>query len=123
MYDALVSWGINPNPYDSYVVNKMVDRKQCTICWQVEDLKILHMSPKVVDGVLSKLTTNYRKVSPLSISRGQVHDQLSMRIDYITKGKVWITMTNHSKGIMELLAEDMNGISKTPAANHLFTVQ
>jgi hypothetical protein len=38
----LVDWGFTPNPYDSCVVNKMVDGKQLTVVWHVDDLKIGH---------------------------------------------------------------------------------
>ena len=68
MYGALGYWGFEPNPYASYVMNKMLDRKKCTIFWHMDDLKISHVSSKVVDGLLSQLTENYRKVSELSIS-------------------------------------------------------
>ena len=89
----------------------------------MDDIKILHVTPKVVDGVLSQLTTKYRKVSLLSVSRGHIHDYLNMRLDYSTKGRVWITMPKHIKGILEAVVEDMNGMAKTPAANPPFTVQ
>ena len=56
------------NPYNSCVMNKMVDGKQCTIFWQVDDIKILHLSLKLLDRVLSNMTDNYRKLSPLSVS-------------------------------------------------------
>jgi hypothetical protein len=37
----LIDWGFAPNPYDSCVVNKMVDDKQLAVPWHVIDLKIL----------------------------------------------------------------------------------
>ena len=30
------------NSYDPCVANKMVDRKQMTVIWHVDDLKVLH---------------------------------------------------------------------------------
>ena len=104
-------------------MDKTVEGKQCTICWHVDDLKISHMILKVVDGVLSQLTTKYGKVSPLSISRGRMHDYLSMRLDYGTEGKVQITMSKHIEGILETATEDTNSIAKTLSANHLFTAR
>ena len=73
----------------------MVDRKQCTICWHVDDLNISHVSLKVVDGVISQLTTKYGKISELSLSQGRVHDYLGVSLDYGTKGKVRINMPKH----------------------------
>ena len=53
LFGVLRYWGFELNPYESCVMNKTVDGKQCTICWHVDDLNILHVSLKVVDGVLS----------------------------------------------------------------------
>ena len=33
-------------------MNKTVYGKQCTICWHMDDIKILYVIPKVVDEVL-----------------------------------------------------------------------
>ena len=38
----LAEWGFKWNPYNWCVVNKMIDGKQCTILWHVDDLKISH---------------------------------------------------------------------------------
>jgi hypothetical protein len=40
--------GLNINPYDPCVTNKMVDGAQLTVCWRVDDLKASHMKPQVV---------------------------------------------------------------------------
>ena len=111
MYGALGCWGFKPNPYDSCVMNKTVDKKQCKIFWHVDDLNISNVIPKVVDGVLSQLTAKYEKVSALSVSLGCVHDYLGMRIDYDTIVKVRITMPKHIKRILESAAEDMDSIA------------
>ena len=68
MSGALVSWGFELIPYDSYVMNNTVDGKQCTIFRYMDDLKISHLISKVVDGVISQLTAKYAKVSALSDS-------------------------------------------------------
>ena len=91
--------------------------------WNVNDLKIFHVSPKGVDGVLSQLNIKYGKVSPLSLNQGRVHDYLDTRLDYSKKFKVHITMPNHIKVILEAAEEDMNGIAETPASNDLFQVR
>ena len=45
----LLEWGFVINPYDSCVANKMVNGKQLTVVWHVDDLKISHVDL----GVLS----------------------------------------------------------------------
>ena len=43
-YEKLVgdleAYGFRINPYDPCVTNKMIGRKQLTVCWHVDDLKI-----------------------------------------------------------------------------------
>jgi hypothetical protein len=45
----LVEWGFTPSPYDPCVTNKMVDGKQLTVAWHVDDLKASHVLSTVVD--------------------------------------------------------------------------
>ena len=104
-------------------MKNMFDSNQCTICWHVDDITILHVIPKVVDGVISHLTTQYGKVSKLTVRQRRVHDYLCMRLDYSTKIKVRITMPEHIKGILEAATEDMNGTAKNPSSNHFFKVR
>jgi len=40
----LKEWGFIINPYNWCIANKMVDDKQCTMAWHVDDLKISHVS-------------------------------------------------------------------------------
>jgi len=52
---TLQEWGFEQNPYDPCVVNKMIDGKQFTIVWHVDDLKLSHCCPDVVTDVLDKI--------------------------------------------------------------------
>ena len=45
---TLESDGFVLNPYDSYVANKVVDGKQMTVYWQVDNLKVSHCDPAQV---------------------------------------------------------------------------
>ena len=45
-----------------------------------------------------------------------------MCIDYIEKGKVKISMYDYIDKMLTELPSDMNGVSNTPAAQHLFNV-
>ena len=36
--ETLQEWGFKINPYDWCVANKMINSKQCTIGWHVDDL-------------------------------------------------------------------------------------
>ena len=53
--NSLKSRGFKMNPYDPCVWNKMVHGKQLTICFHIDDCKLLHMSPKVLDETIEWL--------------------------------------------------------------------
>ena len=65
---SLEEWGFEQNPYNWCVVNKMVNGKQCTIVWHVDDLKVSHVDPEVVGDVLDQINQEYGKEAPITIT-------------------------------------------------------
>lgn len=118
----LEGWGFVINPYDWCVANKTINGEQCTIVWHVDDLKISHVDPAVVTGVIELLQGEFAKEAPLTITRAKVHEYLGMTIDYSIDGKVQIKMIDYIEETLNELPEDMSGESATPASNHLFEV-
>ncbi|KAG7373109.1 reverse transcriptase RNA-dependent DNA polymerase [Nitzschia inconspicua] len=115
--------GFEINPYDACVANKMINGKQCTIAWYVDDLKLSHEDPAVVEDIFAKLQAEFGKEAPLTVTRGKVHNYLGMRIDYSVDGKVQFTMPSLVNEIItQLPASLATGPSMTPAANHLSEV-
>ena len=108
-------WGFTPNKYDDCVVNKIIDGQQMTVVWHVDDLKVSHVDEKEVDKFIKQMEAEFGTEAPLSISRGKVHDYLGMNLDFCVEGEVWINMEHYIDA-----PEDMNGVSSTPAAAHLF---
>ena len=51
----LKSWVFQPNPYYPCVMNKVIDRKSCAVCWHMSSLKISHMESTVAYNVLRRL--------------------------------------------------------------------
>ena len=43
--------GFEVNPYDPCVANKIVDGKQLTVTWHVDDLKASHVKTEVIDDL------------------------------------------------------------------------
>jgi len=97
------------NPYDTCVANKTINGKQCTIGWHVDDLKILHVDPKVVDWIVQKLDQKYSKEEPISVNHGKIHDYLGMTINFFVKGKVSFGMQNYVDQIVSEAPADMEG--------------
>ena len=114
--------GFVVNPYDWCVVNKIINGKQCTVGWHVDDLKISHHNSRVVDDILFKLNGRYGKESPLVITRGRVHEYLGMKMDFSTPGQVILSMPEYINTLIKEIPSDLlKGASTTPAAGHLFT--
>jgi Reverse transcriptase (RNA-dependent DNA polymerase) len=118
----LLEEGYVPNPYDYCVVNKMINGKQCTIGWHVDDLKISHVDSKVVDQVIDMLDIEYGKETPMNKSRGKVHDYLGMILDFSKPGELTVDMVDYIKTIIAGMPKDMEGTSKIPAGSYLFKV-
>eukprot|EP00934_Nitzschia_sp_Nitz4_P001751 Nitzschia sp. Nitz4//scaffold498_size9664//8500//9573//NITZ4_009089-RA/size9664-processed-gene-0.2-mRNA-1//1//CDS//3329553090//1751//frame0 len=118
--EKLTSWGFEPNPYDPCVANKMVNGTQLTVAWHVDDLKISHKEPKVVDQFIERMRETFGKETPLSESRGRIHDYLGMTLDYSVPGKVTISMVDYVRGMIDSMTPDMSGKAPTPASAHLF---
>jgi hypothetical protein len=118
----LKSWGFEVNPYDWCVANEVINGKQCTILWHVDDLKISHVDPTVVTNMIDRLETVFGIEGPLTKTRGSIHDYLGMTLDFSSEGKVKVTMVDYIQNMLDDLPSDMDGEAATPAANHLFDV-
>jgi hypothetical protein len=117
----LESDGLMLNPYDSCVANKVVDGKQMTVCWHVDDLKVSHCDPAQVTIFGEWLSKKYGVA--VATHRRKVHDYLGMIFDFLVKGKVMVTMMEYNKNINKDFPEKITGIKTTPAEDHLFTVR
>jgi hypothetical protein len=118
----LVHWGYAINPYDWCVANKMIDGKQCTVVWHVDDLKISHVDPAVVESLLDLLNGEYGKINPLVTTQGKVHDYLGMTLDFTEDGKLKVIMKDYIRQMLDEVPDNMAGKAGTPASSHLFTV-
>jgi hypothetical protein len=116
------SWGFKVNPYDWCVANKTINRKQCTILWHVDDLKISHIDPAVVTNVIDQLEKVFGIEGLLTKTRGSLHNYLGMTLDFSLEGKVKIMMVDYIQNMLDELPSNMDGEATTPAANHLFDV-
>ena len=118
----LIEWGFMPNPYDPCVMNKIIDGKQLTVTWHVDDLKISHVLSTVVDSFIEDLEREFGKETPLSKSRGKIHDYLGMTLDFSRLGEVMVKMVDYINMVLSHAPDDMDGTTATPVANHLFKV-
>jgi Reverse transcriptase (RNA-dependent DNA polymerase) len=115
--------GFERNPYDFCVVNKVVNGKQLTIVWYVDDLKISHEDSNVVTDVIEILKAEFGKQSALTVRRGKIHDYLGIKFDFSKAGKVVMTMADYISELIEETPDDLfKGTPTSPAGNYLMNV-
>jgi hypothetical protein len=117
----LLENGFVLNPYDPCVANKMINGKQMTVIWHVDDLKVTHVDQKEVVGFGEWLSEKYGK--KVTGHCGKVHDYLGMIFDYTQDGKVLVNQIEYIKSIIEDFPEEIKRTRTTPAADYLFTVR
>ena len=69
------------NPYDLCVAKKIIDGKQCTIVWYVDDNKNLHADENMVTKILEKMREHF---GDIEIYRDNSHVFLGIGIFYGT---------------------------------------
>lgn len=117
---VLVEIGFRVNPYDNCVANKtMDDGKQCTICWYVDDLKVSHVSERVVRDVIQTIEGRF---GPMTQAHGTELNYLGMDIKFTPEGTVEILMSEYLQEAFELFPEDISRVVNSPAADHLFNI-
>jgi hypothetical protein len=116
----LVEWGFTINPYDTCVANKIVNGKQLTIVWHVDDIKVSHVNIKVVDELICQMEEESGKETPFNKVRGKVHNYLGMQLDFRTPGCVKLSMIDYINVVLQDAPDWMKGYANTPAALHLF---
>ena len=72
--------GYQRNEYDWRVMNKYVKANQCTILWNVDDLKMFHVDYDIIYRVISDIDAEYGNISKMTITRGKIHKYLGMNI-------------------------------------------
>ncbi len=97
---SLKNRGFTVNPYDPCVWNRDIVGKQMTIYFHVDDCKILHLDPKVVDNTIAWLRDEYKSVftngsSMMKVVQGKVHKYLGMTLDFATSKIVKVTMLEY----------------------------
>ena len=117
--ETLQGMGFELNPYDLCVANANIEGKQCTILWYVDDNKISHMDPKVIDKVIKKIESKFGKMKQ---TRGDKHDFLGMSIHF-KKNKIEISMKKHISKAVDTFDEDITRNAATPATSYLFKVR
>ena len=122
----LISLGFEINPCNPCVANKIINGKQITMWWHVDDLFIGHKDPAVVTNFIEWLAQRYdTNDKTLNVVRGHKHNYLGMNLNFSKKGEVSIDMVPFPfiGKIIATFPEKIMGVQSTPASDHLFQVQ
>ena len=95
--------GYKLNPYDMCVANKIVNEKQHTLTWHVDDIKASHLDPKVNDefAAWAEQTYGSDELGHVKVHRGKRHDYLGMILDYSLAGKLQVDMKDYIDKMIE----------------------
>ena len=119
----LHNWGYIMNPYDTCTFNKMVNSKQITVQFLVDDLHISCKNMDTIDRLIKDLNQKFKtNFQELAITKGKVHDYLGINIDYSNNEYVEFRMYNFLKDVLSEARPDMNGRSKWSANTKQFDV-
>ena len=79
------------------MANKVINGKQCTVIFYVDNNKVSHEDSTVVTQVLDQIASHFGE---LSITRGTKHDFLGMNIE-IEDRKIYIDMYHQVEEALE----------------------
>ena len=111
--------GFTLNPYDTCVANKIVNGKQLTILWYVDDVKVSHVDKDVVENTVKELESHFQE---MTVTRGKERVYVGMHIS-LDNDAVTICNKEYVEEAIELFGEEIGSAAATPAKAHLFEVE
>lgn len=111
------------NPYDPCVWNKIINGKQLTVIFHIDDLLISHAQAEVVTEFIERLKQAYGQREDLTVTRGRVHEYLGMTIDFNTKFECAFSQYDFLKKLFNSLPKSLKcDYRNSPAPEFLFKV-
>ena len=108
------------NKYDPCITNKIVNGKQCTVYWHVDDTKISHVDKNVVGAVIKNIENEF---GTMTVTTGKEHNFVGMNTQLKDDGTVSITMKDYIEEYITSYGEEVrNNSTMSPANNKLFNV-
>ena len=97
----------------------MVNGKQCTITWYVDDTKISHVKSAVVASIINEIEKRFDK---MTVTQGREHTFLGMKIRYTDEGTAPISMKEYLLEAIEESGLEISNTASTPARRDMFEV-
>lgn len=105
--------------YDPCIANKIINNKQCTIGWHVDDMMLSHDDTNVVTQVIRDIEEHFGE---MTVTRGRKHVFLGMDIEFHDNGTFSICMSDYLQEAIDEFGEDLEYDVPHPAVNDLFKV-
>jgi len=103
--NTLQDMGFEINPYDKCVANKMINGKQCTICWYVDDNKVSHVDPAANTMIIDAISEHFGE---LVVTRRKKHTFLGMDLEMLDESRFAIGMKSYLEEAIKLFGEDVS---------------
>ena len=97
----------------------MVNGKQCSIVWYVDDVKVSHVDRSVVEEVIMDLEDTFGKVNPVF---GNKQEYLGMKVEIDDERNLHIDMRDQVSEIIQDFSEIISGSVSTPANRFLMNI-
>ena len=114
---ALQSRGVELNPYNRCIANKDINGSQCTIVFHVDNSKIFHKNPEVVDSINKNLSEYFGRVT---VSRRKTNNFSGIDVTFIDNRTVNLSMKKQIAKSIEWFGEKVPTRTLTPDAKHYF---
>ena len=98
---------------------KMIDDKQCTISWWVDNNCLTHLYDKVLDRIIERIELKFGK---MAVTRGDKHTFLGMKLRFPGDGTVLIIMQEYIMEAIEAFNQLLSRSAATPAMKGLLTI-
>ena len=92
--------GYKSNPYDPWVTNKIIKNKRMKTCFHVNDWKLSHKIPKVIENKFEWIRQEYESIfedgsEAMSVSRDKIHKYHGTTMDSTVSGIERISMLEY----------------------------
>jgi len=116
---TLQGMGFMLNPYDPCIANKIINGKQCTIIWYMDDNKISHINANVVTQIIKAIKKYFGK---MMLTEGMKHTFFGMDICFNKDRTIQIGMQTYIKNAISVFGEGVSKGVMTPAQKDIFKI-
>lgn len=121
--ETLEGMGFEINPCDFCVSNTITKGRQCTLYQYVDNNKISHANPTVVDDIITKIEAKFGKMT-ITRNGQEDHSFLGIKVKMDKRLKtVEIDMKHYLLNAPGLFLEDITRNAATPATSKLFDIR